>query len=92
MDDSGLSHNELPSGCLTSAPAQRLPRTGYRAGDALQGILLRLLLRSCLTVRDGLGTCPDEPPCLPARQERSVRLGPNKALPYENAPPAGPPL
>lgn len=87
MDDSGLSPNELPSGCLASAPARRSVGTGYRAGDALQGILVRLFLRSCLTIRDGLGTCPDELSLPSAPTGAGVRHDPDKALSFEYVPP-----
>jgi len=92
MDDRGLSPNELPSGCLASAPARRSVGTGYRAGDAPQSILARLFLRSCLTVRDSLGACPDELLCLPPRQERACGTTRTKHCRTKTCPPAGPHL
>ncbi len=47
----------------------------------------RLFLRSCLTVRDGLGACPDELSLPSAPTGAGVRHDPDKALSYENVPP-----
>ena len=87
MDDSGLSPSELPSGSLPRHRHGGLSRTGYRAGDAPQSILARLFLHSCLTVRDGPGTCPDELSLPSAPTGAGVRHDPDKALSYENVPP-----